>query len=86
MVVYIHFNSNYDINILVNEQEVSNVDVLVATMYDAVHDLMIPGYDSIYVTCVVQYYNNSNIANRDILSLRILKALSVMDAILVIYT
>jgi hypothetical protein len=43
------------------------------------------GYDSIYVTCVVEYYNNSNMANRDSLLLQILKALSVRNAILVIY-
>jgi hypothetical protein len=60
-----------------NEQEITNVDVFVDAMYDAVHDLMIPGYDSIYVTSVVEYYNNCNIANRDSLLLQILKALSV---------
>ncbi len=54
-------------------------------MYDAVPDLMIPVYDSIYVTAVVEYYNNSNIANRDSLLLQILKALSVGNVILVIY-
>jgi hypothetical protein len=68
-----------------SEQEVSNVDVFMNAMYDAVHDWMIPGYDSIYVTSVVEYYNNSNMANRDSLLLQILKALSVRNAILVIY-
>jgi hypothetical protein len=66
------------------EEEISNVEVYVDAIYQAVPDLVIPGYDSIYVTSVINYAN-SNIAMKDMSLLQILEVLSVSDAILVIY-
>jgi hypothetical protein len=66
------------------EQEASNIDVFIDAMYDAVPELVIPGYDSIYVTSVVDF-NDSNIVSSSSLSLWILQAPSENDAITVIY-
>jgi hypothetical protein len=67
------------------DQQSLNIDVFVGAMYEAVPYLLIPGYDTIYVTSVVEYYNNTYITNRDSTSLRLLQVPSVNDAILVIY-